>query len=187
MPDQATDPAQATPVAATTGAPGGHEGGSGGLPQFDVGMWPGQMAWFLIFFVVVFVLMTRVFVPRIGGTIAGREGKISGDVAQARSLKEEADAQAAAAEADTARARAQAMKLGAEARAKAQGEISARLAEEEAKLAATGSAAEARIAAAREAAMASVGAIAADAAKSIVAKLTGKAPTAAEIAAAGQA
>jgi F-type H+-transporting ATPase subunit b len=169
-----------------TAAPG-HEEGAGGLPQFDVAAWPGQMAWFLIFFVIVFILMTRVFVPRIGGTIAEREGKISGDVAEARRLKEEADAQAAAAEAETAQARAQAMKLGSEARAKAQAGISAKLAEEEAKLAATGAEAEARIAAARDAAMVNVGAIAADTAKAIVQKLTGKAASAAEISSAGRA
>lgn len=175
----------ATETHEETGAPG-HEG-SGGLPQFDVAAWPGQMAWFLIFFVIVFVLMSRVFVPRIGGTIAAREGKISGDVAEARRLKEEADAQAVAAAADTAQARAQAMKLGAEARAKAQAEVAARLAQEEAKLAATGAAAEARIAAAREAAMANVGGIAADAAQAIVHKLTGQPVSPAELSAAGRA
>lgn len=166
-----------------TGAPA-PEGGAGGLPQFDIAMWPGQMAWFLIFFVVVLVLMARVFVPRIGGTIAEREAKISGDVAEARRLKEEADAQAAAAQADTNRARAQAMKLGADARAKAQGEIAARLAEEEAKLATAGAAAEARIARAQEAAMAHVGAIASETAQAIVERLTGRAATAAEVRAA---
>src|SRR3546814_2774107 len=95
------------PVAETheqTAAPG-HEDGAGGLPQFDVALWPGQMAWFLIFFVIVLILMSRVFVPRIGGTIAVREGRISDDVAAARRLKVEADAQAAASEAATAPAR----------------------------------------------------------------------------------
>src|SRR3546814_17717792 len=96
-------------------------------------MWPGQMAWFLIFFVIVLILMSRVFVPRIGGTIAEREGRISDDVAEARRLKEEADAQAAASEAETAQARVQAMRLAAEARAKAQAEPFARLADEAAK------------------------------------------------------
>lgn len=170
-----------------TGAPPAHEGGAGGLPQFDVTTWPGQAAWFLIFFVIVLVLMTRVFVPRIGGTIAEREGKITGDVADARRMKEEADAQAAAAQADIAQARAQALKLASEARAKAQAEISAKLAEEEAKLAQAGAEAEARISAARSAAMAHVGDIASDAAQAIVQKLTGKAPSAAELASAGRA
>lgn len=170
-----------------TGASPPNEGGAGGLPQFDLATWPGQAAWFLIFFVIVLVLMARVFVPRIGGTIAEREGKITGDVAEARRLKEEADAQAAAAQHDIAQARAQAMRVAAEARAKAQAEIAAKLAEEEAKLAQTGAAAEARIAAAREAAMAHVGEIGSDAAAAIVQKLTGQAPSRAELASAGRA
>jgi F-type H+-transporting ATPase subunit b len=160
------------------------EGGAGGLPQFDVAMWPGQMAWFLIFFVIVFVLMSRVLVPRIGGTIAEREGKISGDVAEARRLKEEADVQAAAAAADTAQARAQAIRQAQDARARAQAEISARLAQEDAKLAASGAEAEARITAARDAAMTNVSGIAADAAQAILVKLTGQAPSPAELASA---
>jgi F-type H+-transporting ATPase subunit b len=160
------------------------EGGAGGLPQFDMGAWPGQAAWLVIFFVVVLVLMTRVFVPRIGGGIAEREGKISGDVREARRLKEEADAQAAAAQAEMAQARAQAMKVAADARAQAQAELAGRLAEQEAKFAEAGAEAEARIAAARDAAMAHLDEIARETAAAIVAKLTGKAATAAELASA---
>lgn len=163
------------------------EGGSGGLPQFDLAMWPGQMAWFLIFFAIVFVLMARVFVPRIGGTIQERDRKIEGDVAEARRLKDEAEAQAAQAATEMAQARAQAMKVADEARTRAQAELTARLAEEEARLAETSAAAEARITSARDAAMSNVGAIAADAANAIVQKLTGKAATAAELASAGRA
>jgi F-type H+-transporting ATPase subunit b len=163
------------------------EGGAGGLPQFDVATWPGQAAWFLIFFVVVLVLMSRVFVPRIGGGIAEREGKISGDLREARRLKEEADAQAAAAEKEMNEARAQAMKMGGEARAKAQAELAAKLAEQEAKFAQSSAEAEAGIAAARDAAMAHIDEIARDAAQAIVTKLTGQAPSAAELASAGRA
>jgi F-type H+-transporting ATPase subunit b len=157
------------------------EGGAGGLPQFDIGAWPGQAAWLVIFFVIVLVLMTKVFVPRIGGGIAERERKISGDVREARRLKEEADAQAAAAQAEMAQARAQAMKVAADARAQAQAELAAKLAEQEAKFAAAGAEAEARIATAREAAMSHLDGIAREAATAIVAKLTGKAPTVAEL------
>jgi F-type H+-transporting ATPase subunit b len=163
------------------------EGGAGGLPQFDLGTWPGQAAWFLIFFVIVLVLMARVFVPRIGGTIVEREGKIEGDVAEARRMKAEADAEAAAAQAEMAQARGQAMKVGSDARAAAQAEIAAKLAEEEAKLAKVAAEAEARIAAARAAAMGHVSEIATDAAQAIVQKLTGQAVTEAEFSAAGRA
>ena len=175
------------------GATGAHEGAApagehaeGGLPQFDFSQWPGQILWFLIVFFAVLVFV-RVFVsPKVGGTIDAREGKITGDIAEARRLKDEADAQAQEAAAEAAQARAAAQKVGAEARAKAQAEIAARLAEEEAKLAATGAEAEARIAKAREAAMTNVAGIASDTAKAIVEKLTGKTATAAELAAAAK-
>jgi F-type H+-transporting ATPase subunit b len=180
-------PAQPGHEAAAVGA---HEGAAaaehaeGGLPQFDFSWWPGQIAWFLIIFFLVLAFMRLFAAPKVGGTIDAREGKIAGDIADARRMKDEADAQAAAAAAEAAQARAAAQKVGAEARAKAQAEIAARLAQEEAKLAATGAEAEARIAKAREAAMANVAGIAADTAQAIVQKLTGKSATAAELAAA---
>jgi len=175
---------EAAAVGAHEGAAPAGEHAEGGLPQFDFSWWPGQIAWFLIIFFVVLAFMRLFAVPKVGGTIDAREGKIAGDIADARRLKDEADAQAQVAAAEAAQARAAAQKVGAEARAKAQAEIAARLAEEEAKLAATGAEAEARIAKAREAAMTNVAGIAADTAQAIVQKLTGKAATAAELAAA---
>jgi F-type H+-transporting ATPase subunit b len=154
---------------------------AGGLPQFDPTWWPGQIAWFLIIFLVVFLLMRSIFVPRIGGTIANRDATIEGDIAKARQLKDEADAQAKAAAAEIATARSSAQRVAAEARGKAAAEIAAGLAKEEAKLAETTAKAEASIAAARDKAMGGVRAIAADAAQAIVGKLTGKPATAAEI------
>ena len=167
-------------------AAGGHGEGGGGLPQFDFAQWPGQILWFLIIFFGLMLFVRFFAAPKVGGTIEAREGKIAGDIAEARRLKDEADAQAQAAAAEAAQARAAAQKVGAEARAKAQAEIAARLAEEEAKLAATGAEAEARIAKAREAAMSNVAGIASDTAKTIVEKLTGQAATAAELSAAAK-
>ena len=175
------------------GAAGAHEGAAvagehakGGLPQFDFAQWPGQILWFLIFFFGLMLFVRLFAAPKIGGTIETREGKIAGDIAEARRMKEEADAQAQAAAQEAAQARAQAQRVGAEARAKAQAEIAARLAEEEAKLAAAGAEAEARIGKARERAMTNVAAIASDTAKTIVEKLTGRTATAAELAAAAK-
>lgn len=79
---------------------------------------------------------------------------------------------------------AAAQRVAAEARSKAQAEVSARLADEEAKLAQKGAEAEARISKARDAAMGNVASIASDAAAAIVGKLTGKAATAVELASA---
>jgi F-type H+-transporting ATPase subunit b len=157
------------------------DSGAGGLPQFDLAQWPGQMVWMLIIFGVMFALFSRVFVPGIGGAIAEREDRISGDVGEARRLRDEADAQAAAAAAETAQARAQAQKLALEAKARAKAEADKREAAEEARLATTLSHAEAAIARTREQAMGHVRDIASDAAQAIVKKLTGVAPTATEL------
>jgi F-type H+-transporting ATPase subunit b len=165
-------------------AAGGHE--SAGLPQFDFAWWPGQILWFLIIFFAMLVFIRAFAVPKVGGTIEAREGKIAGDIAEARRMKDAADVQAQAAATEASQARAAAQKVGAEARAKAQADIAARLAVEETKLAATGAEAEARIAKARDAAMTNVAGIAADTAKAIVEKLTGKTATATELAAAAK-
>ncbi|MGZ8408073.1 MAG: F0F1 ATP synthase subunit B family protein [Caulobacteraceae bacterium] len=164
-----------------TESAGGHEGGAGGLPQFDPAWWPGQIVWLLFIFAVVFVLMKWVFVPRVGGAIDRREGQIAGDIAAARKLKEQAEAQAAEASAETAQARARAQKLAADAKARAMAEAAKRQDAEEARLAETMAAAEAGIRAARDKAMANVRGIAADTAQAIVEKLTGQAPTGIEV------
>ncbi len=104
--------AEAATTATTSQAPPA----SGGLPQFDASWWPGEMVWLLAIFLVVFLLMSRVFVPKVGGTIAAREDRISGDIAQARALKEQADVQAAQADAEIAQARGRAQKLAADPR-----------------------------------------------------------------------
>jgi F-type H+-transporting ATPase subunit b len=166
---------------------GTHEGAEhaeGGLPQFDPQWWPGQIAWLVIVFLIVLIFMRAFAVPRLGGAIEAREKKIADDIAEARRMKDEADVAADAARQEAAQARGAAQKVVAEARAKAQAEVAQSLAAEEAKLAEAGAAAEARIAAARDQAMSHVAVIASDAAEAIVAKLTGKAPTPAELAAA---
>jgi F-type H+-transporting ATPase subunit b len=145
----------------TTAPAGEHE--AGGLPQFDMYWWPGEIAWFLIFFVIILVFMRVFAVPRIGGAIDEREEHISGQIAEARRMKDEADAQADAAGAETAQARQRAQKVASDARAKAQAE------------------AEGRIAAMRDSAMGNVQAIAQDAAQAIVQQLTGKAASTAEL------
>jgi F-type H+-transporting ATPase subunit b len=171
-------------AAVPSSVPAGAEHGSGGLPQFDMSWWPGEIVWTLIIFGVLFFLFSRVFVPPMRGTIAEREDRISGDIGEARRLRDEADAQAAAAAAETAKARAQAQKLAQEAKSKALAEAAKREAAEEARLAQTLSQAEAAINRTREQAMGHVREIAVDTAQAIVGKLTGAAATAAEIKAA---
>jgi F-type H+-transporting ATPase subunit b len=157
------------------------EAASSGLPQFDLGQWPGQMVWMLIIFGILVLLFTYVFTPRVGGTIADREDKIGGDIGLARRLRDEAEAQSKAAAEDLAEARARAQRLAADAKAAVAAEAAQRQGAEEARLAQVMADAEARIAAARTAAMGQVRGIAAETAQAIVEKLTGAAADQAEV------
>lgn len=161
-------------TAAAAAAAGAADPGSGGLPQFDLAKWPGQMVWMLIVFAVMLFLFAKVFVPRVGGTIAEREDRIAGDVGDARRLKEQADEQAKAAAAEMAQARGAAQRLAQDAKAKAHADAAAKEALEEARLAETFAKAEARIGEAREQAMSHVRDIASETAQAIVAHLTGR-------------
>jgi len=157
------------------------EQASSGLPQFDLGQWPGQMVWMLIIFGILVLLFTYVFTPRVGGTIAEREDKIGGDIGQARRLRDEAEAQSKAAAEELAEARARAQRLAADAKAAVGTEAAKRQAEEEARLGQVMAEAEARISAARNAAMGQVRGIAAETADAIVQRLTGLGADAAEV------
>ena len=156
----------------------------GGLPQFHFEYWGGQIVWLLVVFVILYTLLAKVFVPRLRRVQDTRAQTIADAVEQARRVQAEADAQAAAAKAEVEEARSQARRLAADAKAKAQAEMAKRQAEEDERLAGELEQAEQRIRALRDQAMANVGAIAAETAEAMVAKLTGRTASAAEVKAA---
>lgn len=164
---------------ATTEAHGGGE--AGGLPQFDTSIWGGQIVYLLFLFAVLYLLIAKVFAPRLRRVMDEREQTIAGAVAAARTVQDEAAAQAQAAKAEVEAARAEARATAAAARARVAEQAAARTAAQEAELNAKIAAAEAEIAKTRDGALSSVGAVAAETASAMVAKLTGRAPTAAEM------
>ncbi len=153
----------------------------GGMPQLNTANWPGQIAWMLIIFAVFFIVMAKVFAPRLRKVIDKRGSTIAEELANARANRDEAEAQAKEAAAETAAAHAAARKLAAEALARSNAEIAALSAAEDEKLGKRLGEAEARIRAARDAAMSHVTEIASDTAQALVEKLTGKAATAAAL------
>lgn len=160
------------------------EHGSGGLPQFQFQHWGGQIAYLVILFAILYVLISRVFAPRMRGVIDERANTIATALETARQVQTEAEEQAKAAAAEVAEARAQSQRLASEARAKAVAETAERSALEDAKVAEHVAKAEARIAEMRASAMTNVASIAAETTTAIVEKLTGKAPSAADVKAA---
>ena len=165
-----------------TATPGEH--GSGGLPQFEIQHWAGQAGYLLILFAILYVLVSKVFAPRLRRVMDERADTISNAIATARQVQAEAAEQAAAAQAEVAKARADARATAAAAKQRVTDEANARQAAEEATVNARIAEAEAAIAKTRDAAMANVSIIASDATAAMVERLTGKAPTSAELTAA---
>ena len=168
------------PTSATT-APAEH---SAGLPQFQFQHWAGQIGYLLILFVALYVLMTKVFAPRVRRVFDERAATIEGALASARAVQAEADSQAEAAQRALAEARSSAQRTAADAKAKAKAISDAREAALEEELAARQVEAEGRIRAARDSAMQELTTVATDAAHAIVEKLTGAKVARADVAAA---
>jgi F-type H+-transporting ATPase subunit b len=169
---------------AHAGTAAAEHGGGGGLPQFEFQYWGGQIVWLLLIFIVLYTLMSRVFIPRLRRVQDTRAQTIASAVAEARRVQDEADAQAAAARAEIDQARTRARTVAAEAKAKANAEFAARQAEADARIAEEVAAAETRIRGLRDSAMASVGDIAVETAGAMVQRLTGTAASAADLRAA---
>ena len=151
-----------------------HGGEGGGLPQFRVEYWGGQIVWLLILFALLYLLLSRVFIPRLRRALDERENTITGALAAARQVQAEADAQAAAGRAEMAEARARAGRTASEAKAALEAERSARAAAEEAKLEQHLLQAEDRIRTGRDQAMSNVGRIARETAEALTEKLSGR-------------
>lgn len=171
-------------VPAGTSEVAAHGGEGGGLPQFRFEYWGGQIVWLLLIFLLLYILLGRVFVPRLRKVLDTRAETISAAVAEAKSVQAEAEKLAEAAKAEVAQARADARRVGAEAKAKAAAEIAERQAELERELDAKLAEAEGRIRAMRDQAMTNVGAIASETAQAMVQKLTGQPAAPAEVEAA---
>jgi len=152
-----------------------------GFPPFDPSTFASQLLWFAITFIALYLLMSRLGLPRVQGILDARRRRIDEDVAQAQSFKEQSDAALAAHEQALSEARGSAQTLAAERREKAAATAEARRKEVEARLNAHVAEAEKSIAQRRAAAMANVRGIAGEAASAIIERLIGKAPNAQQL------
>ena len=148
----------------------------GGFPPFQKETFGSQLLWLAITFGALYLIVSKLALPRVGGIIADRRARIAGDLAEAARMKEAADAAIASYEKSLAEARAKAQMIAAQTRDRISAEAETRRKEVEASLHAKLAAAEQTISATRMAAMANVQGIAKEAAIAIVARLTGKAP-----------
>ena len=62
-----------------------------GMPQLDPEFWASQAFWLIIIFLSIYLLISKIFIPKIKANIDTREDKIRKDLEEAKTFKEEAE------------------------------------------------------------------------------------------------
>jgi F-type H+-transporting ATPase subunit b len=145
------------------------------MPQLCADWIPNQIFWLLVTLVVIYLVLSRVALPRIASVLAERSGTITNDIAAAEDLKVRVKEAEAAYDKALADARSEAAKIVAVAKAEIQSELDVELAKADAKISAKTVESETAITEIRDGAVKSVTAVAKDTAGEIVAALGGKA------------
>lgn len=151
----------------------GHPAEEGGLPQLNPEHFAGQIFWLAITFGLLFILLSKVTLPKIASGLSARKNRIEGDLGAAEQSKKDASNALAEYEAALGQARGKALALADENRKRIVGEIDGLKSAADAKAQEAMSKAEARIAAERTRAEGNIRNAAAEAAASIVERLLG--------------
>jgi F-type H+-transporting ATPase subunit b len=146
-----------------------------GMPQLDFSTWPNQIFWLAVSLVAIYLILTRIALPRIAAVLAERSGTILNDLTAAEELKAKAVEAEKAYNDALATARTEAGKIVAKARAEIQADLDAATAQADAQIAERTAASEVRIAEVRAGAVDSVAEVAREVAADLVAALGGKA------------
>lgn len=146
------------------------------MPQLDYHTFVPQLVWLAISFVVLYILMTTLALPKVKSAIEGRRHHLDSDLGRAAEAKQEAETALAAYQKTLADARAAAQETLRQAGERLAAEAAERQRQLAATLAAQIDAAEARIAAGKDEALAQIRTVAADVGSAVVEKLTGAAP-----------
>jgi F-type H+-transporting ATPase subunit b len=158
---------------AHTQADGGHKAP---FPPFQKDTFASQLVSLLVAFVALYLIVSRIALPRVGSLLDERQKAIEGDLAGAQELRDASDAALTAYERELAEARSRAHLISAETREKLNAASDAERKTLEGRLTRKLAEAEKTIAATREAAMSNVRGIATEAAAEIVQRLAGVLP-----------
>jgi F-type H+-transporting ATPase subunit b len=145
------------------------------MPQLCFEWFPNQIFWLVLTLVVIFLVLSRIALPRIAAVLAERSGTITNDIAAAEMLKNKAGEAEDAYNKALADARAEAQNIVAGAKAEIQADLDVAIAKADAEISAKAAESEKAIAEIRAGAMASVEEVAKDTAAEIVSALGGKA------------
>ncbi|MBP7240577.1 F0F1 ATP synthase subunit B' [Amaricoccus sp.] len=141
------------------------------MPQLDTAIFPNLIFWLVVALVALYLILTRVALPRIGTILAERNDAISNDLEMAALYKRRAEEAETAYNAALAKARDEAQKIAAETKAEVGRELGAVMAKADAEIAAKAAESESRIREIEASATQSVGEVARAAAADIVAAI----------------
>lgn len=157
-----------------TEAHGGAAAEHSAFPPFDATTFPSQLLWLAITFAALYLLMSRLALPRIGEILEVRRDRIEGDLAEAERMRQKTDQAIEDYETALAEARSKAHSIAEETRARVKADLDARREKVEADLATKMAEAEGRIDETKREAMSNVNEIAAETAQAVVTRLVGK-------------
>jgi F-type H+-transporting ATPase subunit b len=146
------------------------------FPPFQKETFASQLLSLLIAFVVLYLIVSRIALPRVGSLLDARQNAIDSDLAEAQKLRDASGEALKAYESELAAARSRAQAIGNETREKLNAASEAERKRLEERLSLKLAEAEKSIASTRASAMRNVRGIAAEAAAAIVQRLTGVAP-----------
>ena len=146
-----------------------------GLPQLDFATFPNQIFWLAVTLVIIYLVLTRVALPRIGAVLAERSGTITNDLAAAEEFKQKAVQAERAYNDALTMARGEAAKIVASAKADIQKDLDKAIAKADADIEAKAVESEAKITEIKAGALDAITEVAKDTARELVIALGGKA------------
>jgi F-type H+-transporting ATPase subunit b len=165
-------PAEVSPVLKATEGTRGETETS--FPPFDPVNFSPLIIWLTLSFGLLYLLMSKIAVPRVEKILHARAHTISDNISKANVLRAQAEEASAAHDKTIADAKAKALALAQETHAKLNAETEAKRHALEVELNAKIAASEAQVLAMKAKAMGNVGAIAGETAEAIVQHITGK-------------
>ena len=158
-----------------TDAHGAAEAAGPGMPQLDFSTWGNQIFWLVLALIAIYLILSRVALPRIAAVLAERQGTITNDIAAAEDLNAKAIDAEAAYDKALLDARAEAQRIVAEAKVDMQADLDKAIAKADDQIAAKSAVSEKAILEIRAGAIDSAKKVAKDTVKEIVSAMGGKA------------
>ena len=66
-------------------------GAEGGMPQLNTEFWASQIFWLILIFSSLYIIIWKIFLPKITDSIENRKSRVIGDLNEAQKLKENAE------------------------------------------------------------------------------------------------